>query len=208
MNDPKQRKKLLWALILGGALVFCLLFVSLFAPSAPSAASEPVLRVASDASVTPAATASAATSTSGSGFSLGGGQLVSLAWRLALVAIIIAVSIVGLRWWARKTSGPRSTTGFLKVIDTLAISNGRTIHLVALGDRVIAIGATPQQLTFLNELSDDEARCVIDSLPTQSDQPLAAFAAELFQSVRRTTSAGRMPPADRHEAVVGDKRTR
>ncbi len=207
MNDPKQRKKLLWALILGGALVFCLVFVSLFAPSAPTATNEPVLRVATDAA-TPAATVSAAASPSGSGFSLGGGQLVSLAWRLALVAVIIAISIVGLRWWARKTSGPRSTTGFLKVIDTLAISNGRTIHLVALGDRVIAIGATPQQLTFLNELSDDEARHVIDSLPQQADQPLSAFAAELFQSVRRTTTARSIPPTNHREAVIGDERSR
>ena len=208
MNDSKQRKKLMWALILGGALIFCLLFVSLLAPSAPSSPTEPVIRFASDAAATPAATATVGHS-GGSGFSLGGGQLVSLAWRLALVAVIIAVSIVGLRWWARKTSGPRSTTGFLKVIDTLAISNGRTIHLVALGDRVIAIGATAQQLSFLNELSDDEATKVLSALPQAGDQqPLAAFAAELFQSMRRTTTAGRIPPPDRHEAVIGDERAR
>ncbi|MCZ2109842.1 MAG: flagellar biosynthetic protein FliO [Dehalococcoidia bacterium] len=198
MNDPKQRKKLLWALILGGALVFCLVFVSLFAPSAPSATNEPVLRVATDAA-TPAATVSAAASPSGSGFSLGGGQLVSLAWRLALVAVIIAISIVGLRWWAR----PRPQLSVPKVYP-----RHRTIHLVALGDRVIAIGATPQQLTFLNELSDDEARHVIDSLPQQADQPLSAFAAELFQSVRRTTTARSIPPTNHREAVIGDELSR
>ena len=139
-------------------------------------------------------------SSSGSGFSLGGGPAVSLAWRLGLVAVIIAVSIVGLRWWGKRTSGPRSTTGFIKVVDTLAISNGRMIHLVALGDRVIAVGATTQQLTFLNELSDDESMKVLTMQPQGGDQPLAAFASELFQSMRGTKKT------DVRQPIIGDER--
>jgi flagellar biogenesis protein FliO len=103
-----------------------------------------------------------------------------------------------LRWWGKKTSGPRSTTGFLKVIDTLAVGNGRTIHLVALGDRVIAVGATTQQLTLLNELTDDEATRVLAMAPKEGDQPLAAFATELFQSMRGTKRL------ERRETVIGE----
>jgi flagellar biogenesis protein FliO len=194
LKDGTQRKRFIWIAVLGGVLLLSLLFISLAAPSGPSTPADPVLRVTTttaDASAPTMAVPAPETINSGSGFSIGGGQAVSLAWRLALVAIIIAVSIVGLRWWGRKTAGPRSTTGFIKVVDTLAISNGRTIHLVALGERVIAIGATTQQLTLLNELTDDEAEQVLTHQPKSSDQPLAAFATELFQSMRGTR---RQPP--------------
>ncbi|MDZ7729043.1 MAG: flagellar biosynthetic protein FliO [Dehalococcoidia bacterium] len=58
-----------------------------------------------------------------------------------------------MRWWAGKSTGPRSSTGFLRVVDTLSVGNGRTIHLVALGERIIVVGATQQSLSYLNELS-------------------------------------------------------
>ncbi len=207
MNDPKQRKRIIWIAVLGGVLLLSLLFISLAAPGAPSQNGLVDLRVEPGATSTVATSLTGGDATpapvvSGSGFSLGGGQALSLAWRLGLVIVIIAVSIVGLRWWGRKTSGPRSTTGFIKVVDTLAISNGRTIHLVALGERVIAIGATAQQLTLLNELSEDEAKQVLLQQPKNADQPLAAFAAELFQSMRGT----RKHPPTQQATVIGDKR--
>ena len=198
MNDPKQRKKLMWALAIGGVLIFSLVFITTFAPSAPSNATDPVIHLGAE----PTAVATPTPAATGSGFSLGGGQAFSLAWRLALVAIIIAVSIIGLRWWGKKAAGPKSTTGFVRVIDTLAISNGRTIHLVALGDRVIAIGATAQQLSFLNELTPDEAAEVLVRAPSGADQPLAAFATELFQSMKRGGMSRRMA---RPEPVIGER---
>jgi flagellar biogenesis protein FliO len=202
MNDPKQRKRFMWIGVMAGVLLLSLLFISLAAPSGPSDPAAPVVRASeslSGATATPT-TAAATGSSGGSGFSLGGGQAFSLAWRLALVIIIIAVSIVGLRWWGKRTSGPRSTTGFLKVVDTLAISNGRMIHLVALGDRVIAVGATTQQLTLLNELTDDESSKVLTMQNQGSDQPLAAFASELFQSMRGTKRTDSRP------TIIGDER--
>lgn len=204
MNDSKQRKRLMWIGVLAGVLLLSLLFVSLAAPSAQSEPASPVIRAGDSQSfaASPTTIASQSNTTSGGpGFSIGGGQAVSLIWRLGLVALIIAVSIVGLRWWGKKTAGPRSMTGFIKVVDTLAISNGRTIHLVALGDRVIAIGATVQQLTLLNELTEEEAATVLTQNPRDADQPLAAFAAELFQSVRR---AGRQNRPDSRKAIVGE----
>lgn len=186
MNNEGNRKRLIWIAAIGGVFLLALAFISLFAPSSPTAASpvirpETVTSQSADAATTPVASSVSA----GGGFSLGGGQLVSLAWRLGLVVIIIAGSIVGLRWWGKRTAGPRSTTGFIRVVDTLAIGTGRTIHLVAMGDRVIAIGATPQQLTFLNELSQEEAQDIMKRTTQAADQPLANFASELFQSMRQ-----------------------
>ena len=197
MNEAKNRRRLFWLAAGGGVLVLSLLFISTFAPSGSPGAEAPVIRTEATAQGTGAFPAPAATAApkTGGGFSLGGGDAVSLAWRLALVVVIIAVSIVGLRWWGRRTSGPRSTTGFLRILDTLAISNGRTIHLVALGDRVIAVGATAQQLTYLNELNDEEAASVLAAVPVREGQPIANFAAELFQSMRGTSGGSSRRPA-------------
>ncbi|MCC6382042.1 MAG: flagellar biosynthetic protein FliO [Dehalococcoidia bacterium] len=186
MNDARSRRRLLWLAALGGVLLLAVLFVSLAAPSPGDGNPEPVLRPNADAlaaTPTPAA--------SGGGFHLGGQDLFSLAWRLGLVALVIAVSIVGLRWWGKRTSGPRSVTGFLRVVDTLAISNGRSVHLVCLGRRVIAVGATAQQLTLLNELTDEEAAEVLAAIPRPGEQPLANFATELFRSIRLPAAAAR-----------------
>lgn len=202
MNDSTQRRRLLWIGVLGGVLLLAIIFVSLAAPKTPSSTPDaPVLRAGDSTALATSPVATVTPASSGSGFSIGGGQAVSLAWRLGLVAIIIAVSIAGLRWWGRKTSGPRSTTGFIKVVDTLAISNGRTIHLVALGDRVIAIGATAQQLTFLNELNEEESANVLTLTPRTADQPIAAFASELFQSMRGTRKAPNGMDDIRHHII-------
>ena len=208
MNDPKTRKKLLWAAALGGALLCSLVFISTLAPSQPGVADSPVVRTADSGGLfgnTETATNTQADATpekaESQGFSLGGGQLVSLAWRLLLVIIIIAVSITGLRWWGRKQQGPKSSTGFLRVVDTLAISNGRSIHLVALGDRVIAIGATAQQLSLLNELTDEEAGRVFSDAARPDEQPLGAFAAQLFEQMKRST--GRSNRSPEQEAIIG-----
>ena len=206
MNDPKTRKRLLWAAILGGVMLCSLVFISTMAPSSPSAAdSTPSIRTDDSGQIflSDQATDTPLEEAGSAGFSLGGGQLVSLAWRLLLVIIIIGVSIAGLRWWGRKAAGPKSTTGFLRVVDTLAISNGRTIHLVALGDRVIAVGATAQQLTFLNELTDDESGKVMADAARPDEAPLGQFAAQLFEQMKRST--GRQAPArTQDEAIIGD----
>lgn len=203
MNDPKMRKKLMWAAILCGGLLVSLVFISTLAPTSPGEPSNPVLRPGESTQTalqdTPAEETAADESTGG--FSLGGGQLFSLAWRLLLVVGIIAVSIAGLRWWGRKQQGPKSSTGFLRVLDTLAISNGRSIHLVALGDRVIAIGATAQQLTLLNELSDAEAHRVMDDSATPDDAPISQFASHLFEQMKRTTGRSAPPQS---ETVIGN----
>ena len=198
-----MRRKLLWAAALGGVLLCsaALHFRARSVDPASPTALDPHERSGEFVLDQAPATAEEAKLKESEGFSLGGGQLVSLAWRLLLVVIIIAVSITGLRWWGRKSSGPKSTTGFLRVVDTLAISNGRTIHLVALGDRVIAVGATAQQLTLLNELTEPEATKVLDDAARPDEQPISQFAAQLFEQMKRGTGRTSTP---REEAVIGE----
>lgn len=214
MKTPPDRKRLLWFAAIGGVLLMALLFVSVMAPSAHPGEESPILKPTTTAAGSSASeepltgrTGSIAQSepaTGGGGFSLSGDEAVSLAWRLALAAVIIAISIVGLRWWGRRAQGPRSTTGFIRVVDTLAISNGRTIHLVALGDRVIAVGATTQQLTLLNELTEDEAADVLTATPAGNNgQQLSTFAAELFASMRK--GGDRTRTTAPRETTIGER---
>lgn len=209
MNDPKQRKRLIWMAAIAGALLVSLLFISFFAPSPPNA--QQGLTLVPDTGVTTTQqVAPAADEGVSEGFSLGGGELVSLAWRLALVVVIIFVSIAGLRWWGKRATGPKSTTGFLRVVDTLAISNGRSIHLVALGERVIAVGATTQNISLLNELSDEEAAKVLEQTARPEEQPFSQFATQLFESMRRgstrpTRNTEPIAPSDYPEVIGGPR---
>lgn len=199
MNSAPNRRRVLWLAAIGGVLLLSVLFITLLAPSPNPASTAPVIRTTGSAGE--GADASSGDGETSSGFSLGGGDMVSLGLRLGLVVIIIAASIVALRWWGRKTIGPKSASGFLRVVDTLAVGNGRSIHLVALGERIIAVGATAQQVSYLNELTDDEARHVLDLLPRPGEQSITGFAAELFHSMRGD-SAGRR--ALTRETLIGE----
>jgi flagellar protein FliO/FliZ len=152
----------------------------------------------------PAATAVEQNTGQASGFSLDAGEAVSLIWRLVLVAVIIGVAVIGLRWWGKRAASPRSVSGFLRVVDTLAISNGRSIHLVALGDRVIAIGATANQLTLLSELLDEESAQVLDEAAEKQGQTIGNFAIDLFRVMKANAGRG-SGNATRSETMIGEE---
>jgi flagellar biogenesis protein FliO len=199
LNDADGRKRLLWLAAIGGVLVCAIIFISVAAPGTPEGAGN-------DLTINPengeAADAPAESEQEPPGFSLSAGGALSLAWRLALVVVVIAGAVVGLRWWGRKAMAPRSTSGFLRIVDTLAISNGRTIHLVALGERVIVVGATSQQLAYLNELTPDESGDVLSRLARQEETgSLGGFAAELFQSLRKENLRGTPPTTP----IIGER---
>ena len=202
MNDPRQRNRVMWGAGLGGAVILVLLLLPrLFPSSAPGDAS-PVLRpIGAEAEVAAVQEDAVVEDAADGGFSLGGGELVSLAWRLGLVALVIAVAVLGLRWWGRKASSPRSITGFVRVIDTMALSNGRTLHLVALGGRVIVVGATTQQLTLLSELSAEESDEVLSGASGSEERTVGAFAEELLRSFR----GERAPGAVRRSSAIGGR---
>ncbi len=192
MTDPAVRKRLFW---LGGgacALAVMLLVLPSILPDAhPGQSAAPAIRTTSETPGAPGTAASGTPLTTG-----GGTSVASLALRIGLVVVIVAAAVVGLRWWGRRQSSPRSLTGFIRIVDTLAINNARSIHLVALGDRVVAVGATAQQMSLLAELDPDEALEVLQTSSQRDTQkPIADFASELFQSLRRpvraTTNDGR-----------------
>jgi len=118
----------------------------------------------------------------------GAAELFSLLWRFALVGVAMAAAVAGLRWWTKRAASPRSTTGLMRVVDTLAVGNGRTIHLLALGERVLVVGATAQTLTYLTELDESTARRVLEGEERRSFR----FSRELLRSLGR--AEGERPP--------------
>ncbi len=207
MSESTNQKRLLWLVAIAGALLVGILFVAFLAPDTERGyAPGPDLRPDTAEAAAPGATTTepAAEEPSTQAFRLSGSELISLAWRLGLVIVIIGVSIVGLRWWARRTSGPRSVTGFLRVVDTLQVGSGRTIHLVALGDRVIVVGATAQSMAFLNELDAEESERVLQDADAPVDQAFGAFATELMQSLR--ANRDRAQPTSRNDIIIEDNR--
>ncbi len=206
MQDVDNRKRMMWLAGVGGALVLGILFVTMFA-GGPSTGYDPGVSLRPEETSLagvgqPASAAEEPATPQTQAFSLGAGDIFSLAWRLALVAIIVAASLFALRWYARKTSGPKSQTGFLRVVDTLPVGSGRTIHLVALGDRVIVVGATPQSLGLLNELTPEESEGVLLESLHAHEQPFGAFAGELMKNLRHSNTARSL----RHDVALEEIR--
>ncbi len=189
----KERSNRRLGFMVGGAAVLLVLMLAapMLKPSpSPGQREQTPSIVANDlfgasGSTTLATTSSAAADADSAAFTLGGGEILSLIWRLALVLGVLGICIFGLRWWSKRAAGPRSTTGYLRIVDTLPIQGGRSVHLVAIGERVIVVGATAQQLSYLAELKDEEASSLLTEREAPDHQSVSAFAAQLFQSLRR-----------------------
>lgn len=202
MSDQAPQNRLRWLALGGGLIVLALVAVPFLLPGGDGnhAGAGPSVVPETAAETAESGSADLSDDTAYEGFSLDAGEIVSIAWRLALVIAIIAVAVVGLRWWGKRTSGPRSGTGFLRVIDTLPIGAGRSIHLVALGSRVITIGATAQQISFLESLTPEEAAEVLARVPPPGQAAsLSGFTNELLRALRRDPAEY---PA-RREAIIG-----
>lgn len=202
MNDRRPQGRLLWLTLVGGLIVLALVAVPFVLPGGDGNAVDvgPSVVPGSVADEAAPAGDEADTATGYEGFSLDAGELVAIAWRLGLVIIIIALSVAGLRWWGKRTASPRSVTGFLRVVDTLPIGNGRSIHLVALGTRVITVGATAQQISYLETLTPEEAAEVLARVPAPGERAsLSGFTDELLRALRRERTGYR----SQQEAVIG-----
>lgn len=72
-------------------------------------------------------------------------------------ALLLVISLLLLGTWTLKRlgvggkNGKDSETLSLKVLSTLSMGSGRTISTIRFGDRVLLVGATPQNFTLLGE---------------------------------------------------------
>lgn len=153
------QRRLVWLAASAAVLLLGLVVVTTWAGDDPA---QPSPRVTPPAA-TPEVSFSASQS-SGGGFALDFGDVFSLAWRLGLVAVVLAGAVFALRWWGRRIAAPASQSGLLRVLDTLAIGGGRTVHLLEASGRVYLVGATAQHISLIDELEREQVAQALETL--------------------------------------------
>jgi len=90
--------------------------------------------------------------------------LFDLGWKLLLVLGLAVLSARVLRWLSGPSLAPAS---LLRVLARLPLGPQQSIVLIAVGKKRLLVGQTPQRLTLLAELDDEDlAGEDHDSLPT------------------------------------------
>lgn len=94
------------------------------------------------------------------------GDLLGLALRLLVVGAVIAGSLLALKFYTQKMRTVSGGTGVVRVLDTLGLAPGRAIYVVDAGEKVVLVGATQTQVSYLGEIT---ARDTISALRTAAD---------------------------------------
>lgn len=81
--------------------------------------------------------------------------LVDVIAKLALVIGLLYGTLLALRWLQRRRGGRTEADGAtIHVLETVGLTPGRSLHLVAVGEKTLLIGATDHQLSVLTEIPD------------------------------------------------------
>src|SRR5690606_2769724 len=79
-------------------------------------------------------------------------ELVSVAWRILVVFLLLFAAVYGLRRWMGGLVGAGPSRGRMRIVDSLPVGPQRHLFVVEVEGRQFLIGATPQALTFLTEI--------------------------------------------------------
>lgn len=105
-----------------------------------------------------------------------GRVIVDLIWKLALVLGIAYLSIYALRGIMGRQTTITGQKGRLKVLESAALGPNRAVHLVRVGNKILVLGSTPDQITAIGEVDEPEA--------AQAPAPVPqAFAGHLAEAV-------------------------
>lgn len=87
-----------------------------------------------------------------------------LALKLLLVIGLIYAALRGLRWLQGGRRRPSTGGATIRVLETVGLTPGHSLHLVVVGEKTLLLGATEQQLSLLAELAE--------LLPETEEEPL------------------------------------
>lgn len=148
--------------ILGGMTLFVLITTTVWAQNAPATPQS-----------TPGAPAAAAAPVDektltladpGSGTTAGGGSssILPYIFRMVIVLALVIGAIYGLYVLLRRSSRGRAPEdSYLRVLATTNLAVGRSVHVVALGDKAWLVGSTDASVSPIAEIADKE---LIDAL--------------------------------------------
>lgn len=126
----------------------------------------------------------------------GASSILPYILRMVIVLALVIGAIYGLYVLLRRSSRPRtSDDSYLRVLATTRLAVGRSVHVVALGDKAWLIGSTDSAVSPIAEIADKE---LIDALALRAaespERPRREFGTMLMnllgkKGTRSSTSA-------------------
>ncbi|NOZ28606.1 MAG: flagellar biosynthetic protein FliO [Chloroflexi bacterium] len=127
---------------------------------------------------------------------------------LGLVILVAYGSIWGMKRFLMSREGPGGTTALIRVRERVNLSPNRVLYLVEVGDRVLLLGGTDQQITTLADLEAEaleEGESFAERLAQATDgelTPVMAWRDNVETALEGLRSAiGRLRDLDRAEEL-------
>ncbi len=80
---------------------------------------------------------------------------MDLIWDVAAKTALVLALLYAVLWWIRRVNGKSALTGrrpAIQVMQSAQLGPGRTLHLIGVGEKVLLVGATSQQVSLLSEM--------------------------------------------------------
>ncbi|MDR3213183.1 MAG: flagellar biosynthetic protein FliO [Azoarcus sp.] len=104
--------------------------------------------------------------------------------------IVLAI-LAGCVWLLKRVSTPMRGGGLLRVVGAAAVGPRERAVLLEVGDRIILLGVTPNNVRTLHVFTRDELPAAVAPTPAAAPVALTAFAARLRQALhKRQDDAG------------------
>jgi flagellar protein FliO/FliZ len=137
-------------------------------------------------------------------------------WQVGLTLVVQLGIVLGLIYataWGLKTLRRRTTTlnahNSLQLMETVALTPHRTLHVVSVGDRLLILGATDHQINLITEMDTPEAGAMTranarpwaDATPAPTVQAGSSFES-LLQRTESSTPSNEKTPAPRPQTAL------
>lgn len=133
---------------------------------------------------------------------LDGGTLVDLLIKVGIVGALLAGSLWALKRFTGGSSRGAGRADAIHVLDTVPLAQNRALYVIDVGDRAVVVGATPQQFSFLADVTD---AATIERLRQHESAPVASgIATGIGALLGRTQSAKRPSPGSAEGGFVAD----
>ena len=74
----------------------------------------------------------------------------------AAVTVLLIATLYGIKWMKKKVQSGTGDNQMLGIIATITLGPKKSVHLIKVIDRILVIGATEGNMSFLTELTKEE----------------------------------------------------
>jgi flagellar protein FliO/FliZ len=101
------------------------------------------------------------------------GLLGGIVLPLLIVIALVYIVLRGLKYFNTRVAATGASSKLLESLDTLSLGQQGSIHLVRVGERVMAVGAGGQQLSLLTELDGEQAQALLAAKREQQERAVS-----------------------------------